>query len=135
MPKEFDRSKRVQSLLQRELADIIRSEIKDPRVSVVTIVDVQVSKDLSHAKVFVSDLDAESVQQSVKALNKAGGFIRHILKGRLTVRTVPELRFIHDESVERGARLYSLIQETTEADAEREDDETPGTESAGREGE
>jgi ribosome-binding factor A len=135
MPKEFDRSKRVQALLQRQLADVIRSQVKDPRVGVVTITDVQVSRDLSRAKVFVSDLDAESVQQSVEALNNAAGFVRRVLKERISMRTIPELQFIHDESIERGARLYSLIQETTEADAERENDETPDTASTGRDGE
>lgn len=128
MPKEFDRSKRVQALLQRQLADIIRSAVKDPRVGVVTIADVLVSRDLSHAKVFVSDLDAESAQRSVEALNKAAGFIRHLLKERLTMRTVPELRFIYDESLERGARLYSLIEETSADDAERADSDSSGSE-------
>ncbi len=128
MPKEFDRSRRVQAQLQRQLADIIRREVKDPRVGVVTIADVQVSRDLSHAKVFVSDLDAESVQRSVEALNKAAGFIRRLLKQRLTMRTIPELRFIYDESQERGARLYSLIQETTASDAERADTDSSDSE-------
>ena len=128
MPKEFDRSKRVQALLQRQLADIIRSEVKDPRVEVVTIADVEVSKDLSHARIFVSDLDAESAQRSVEALNNAAGFIRRVLKKRISIRTIPELRFIYDESIERGSRLYSLIEEITAADAERSDEDSSTSE-------
>ncbi|TDJ35433.1 MAG: 30S ribosome-binding factor RbfA [Gammaproteobacteria bacterium] len=128
MPKEFDRSRRVQALLQRQLADVIRSQVKDPRVGVVTIIDVQVSKDLSHAKVYVSDLDADAAQRSVEALNKAAGFIRRVLKARISIRTIPELRFIYDESVERGSRLYSLIEKTTAADEERSDADASGSE-------
>jgi len=128
MPKEFDRSKRVQALLQRQLADIIRSQVKDPRVEVVTIADVEVSKDLSHARIFVSDLDAESAQRSVEALNNAAGFIRRVLKERISIRTIPELRFIYDESIERGSRLYSLIEEISAADSQRTDDDSSDSE-------
>lgn len=122
MPKEFDRSRRVQALIQRQLADIIRSEVKDPRVGPVSIPDVRVSKDLTHARVYISDLDADAARRSVEALNRASGFIRRLLKDRVSMRNVPELQFVYDESIERGTKLYSLIEKTAAADRERGDE-------------
>ena len=129
MPREFHRSMRVQALLQRQLADIIRSEVKDPRVGMVTVVDVRVSRDLEHARIFISDLDIDAAQASVVALNAAAGFIRHQLKKRLSMRIIPELQFRYDASLEQGSRLYSLIEETTKEDRTRSSDPDPESES------
>ncbi len=110
MPKEFQRSTRVAEQLQRELADIVHREIKDPRVALMTVTAVRLSKDLSHAKVLVSSLDPNhSHEDVVAALQHAAGFLRHELGGRLRLRIIPELRFEYDESLERAAKLEALI--------------------------
>ncbi len=112
MPKEYPRARRVGEQIQRELAELVRSELKDPRVGMVTIMDVEVSADLAHAKVYVSSLEPEEdLDAAVAALNRAAGFLRGRLGRRLHIRTVPELRFLRDDSVERGVRLTHLIDE------------------------
>lgn len=111
MPREFSRTLRVGEQLQRELAVLIQQEVKDPRVGMVTVSAVEVSKDLSHAKVFVTILgNSGDAQDSVKALNHAASYLRRELGHRIALRTVPALQFVYDASVERGARLSSLIE-------------------------
>lgn len=118
MPREFPRTRRVGEQIQRELAELIREEVKDPRLGMVTILGVQVSRDLSHAKVFVSVLgDHDQVAESLRILKRVAGFLRHALGQRMVIRTVPQLQFVHDESVERGSRLSSLIDEAVASDA------------------
>ena len=110
MPREFSRSLRVAEQLQRELAELIRDEVKDPRLGMVSISGVEVSRDMAHAKVFVSVLGEEPVAvASLEALNHAAGFLRHELGRRMRLRSVPQLRFIHDRSLEEGARMSALI--------------------------
>lgn len=110
MPRDFPRTRRVGEQLQRELAVLIRDEIGDPRLGMVSVSGVEVSRDLSHAKVFVSTLgkpaDAEA---SVQVLQGAAGYLRRLLGQRMTLRSVPQLHFKYDDSIERGARLSSLI--------------------------
>ena len=110
MPREFPRSRRVGDQIQRELSGLIRDEIKDPRLGMVSITAVSVSRDLGHAKVHVSVLGDElQVTESVEVLNHAAGFLRHRLGKMLHIRTVPELRFYLDRSLEEGARIGALI--------------------------
>ena len=91
---------------------MIRLELKDPRVGLVTVTEVDVSRDLSLAKVYVSSLDdPASHQQSIRALQHAAGFLRCLLAKSLSLRTVPQLEFVYDASVERGVRLSHLIDE------------------------
>jgi ribosome-binding factor A len=117
MPRDFPRTRRVGEQMQRELAALIRTEIKDPRLGMVTVSAVQVSRDLSHAKVFISVLgDAEVRQVSLQILNKAAGFLRHALGQQMIVRTVPQLHFVYDESIERGSRLSALIDAAVKSD-------------------
>jgi len=117
MPRDFPRTRRVGEQMQRELAALIRSEIKDPRLGMVTVSAVQVSRDLSHAKVFISVLgDAAAKQASLQILNKAAGFLRHALGQQMIVRTVPQLHFVYDESIERGSRLSALIDAAVKSD-------------------
>ena len=112
MPREYPRAWRVGEQIQRELSELIRSEVKDPRVGMVTVMGVDVSADLAHAKVYVSSLEpAHELDEAVAALNRAAGFLRGRLGRRLRIRTVPELRFLRDDSVERGVRLSHLIDE------------------------
>jgi len=117
MPRDFSRASRLGDQIQRELADLIRNEVRDPGVGLVTITAVDVSRDLSHAKVYVSSLQGEeALAASLRALGRAAGFLRTKLSHLLKARTVPELHFVHDESVERGVRLSRLIDQAVESD-------------------
>jgi ribosome-binding factor A len=112
MPREFPRALRVADQIQRELAVLIRDEVKDPRMGMASISGVEVSRDMAHAKVFVSVLGEEQVaMDSLEALNHAAGFLRRELGRRMRLRSVPQLRFIHDRSLEEGARMSALIDE------------------------
>ncbi len=111
MGGDSNRPRRVAELLRRELATLIRHELKDPRAHGVTITAVDVSPDLSSAKVYVTTLGApEAARESVAALNHAAQFLRHRLLGRLVLRGVPQLQFRYDESLERGRELTDLIE-------------------------
>ena len=103
------RPQKVADLIQRELADLLRHEVRDPRVGMVTLTSVDVAPDLSHAKVFFTILDKGKQADTAKALQRASGFLRSQLSHRMSMYTTPELRFVYDESVERGDRLSRLI--------------------------
>ncbi|HLQ25855.1 MAG TPA: 30S ribosome-binding factor RbfA [Acidiferrobacterales bacterium] len=104
------RSRRVAALLKRELAALMQRELNDPRTAKATLTGVDVAPDLSHAKVYVTHLvGRERGHEIVAALNKAEGFVRRRLAGRIKLRVVPELRFLYDESVERGMAISALI--------------------------
>lgn len=110
MPKDFSRVRRIADQIQKELSEIIRLDIKDPRVGLVTITDVEVSADYAHAKVFFTSLGEPAQQEAAtRALNHAAGFMRTELARRLKLRVVPQLRFDYDISVERGMYLSKLI--------------------------
>ena len=120
MSKDFSRTRRVGEQLQRELAQLIQSEIKDPRLGMVTVSAVEVSRDMSNAKVFVmmSGTD-EEVKMSLGILNKAAGFLRHTLSKSMTMRIMPHLKFLHDQSMEHGDNLSALIEHAVATDKER----------------
>ena len=103
------RPQKVADLIQRELSGLIRLELRDPRVGMITITSVDVSPDLSHAKVFFTLLDKELLDETIHGLQRASGFLRSQLAHRMKLYTTPELRFVYDESVERGDRLSRLI--------------------------
>ena len=129
MPREFNRSERVAGTLRRELAQLIQMEVKDPEVGFIGLSDVEVSRDLSHAKVFVTVFETQKAVSSVKALNRAAGYLRRRLGQEMRIRSVPELHFQHDASVETGQKMDSLIdaavasdhRESGEADHETEE--------------
>ena len=124
MPREFSRTRRVGEQVQRELATLIHDEIKDPRLGMVSVTAVMVSRDLSHAKVFISVLgNAEQTEASVSVLKHAAGFLRHRLGRVLHIRVVPELRFYLDRSLEEGARMGALINAAIASDRGNADDE------------
>jgi len=124
MPKEFPRTRRVGEQIQRELAGLIRDEIKDPRIGMVSVTAVIVSRDLSHAKVYVSVLgNAERTDASVSVLSNAAGFLRHKLGKILHIRVIPELRFYLDRSLEEGARMGALINKAIASDRGNSNDE------------
>jgi len=112
MAKDPSRLGRLADQIQRDLADLLRSELKDPRVGMITLTGVEVSNDYRHAKIFFTTLGGpEIVLQTQEGLQRASGFLRSQLARGLTLRIVPELHFVHDESVERGVRLSKLIDE------------------------
>ncbi|MDD9895337.1 MAG: 30S ribosome-binding factor RbfA [Gammaproteobacteria bacterium] len=130
------RVQRVADQIQRELAILIQLEVKDPRVGMVSITGVDVSKDLAYAKVFITvlntlsddrevntstlsepgELDKLEIEENLKALAKASGFLRTMLAKRLRIRSVPKLEFHYDNSIERGQHLSSLIDDALAAD-------------------
>jgi ribosome-binding factor A len=107
------RGLRVADQIQRDLAEIVAFELKDPRVGMITITEVQITPDYAHAKVFFTMLsdDKEAIQNTVTGLSKAAGFIRGQLGRRLTIHTLPELHFVYDTSTARGIELSKLIDE------------------------
>ena len=110
MPREFNRAERVAGQLRRELAQLIQMEIKDPAVGLVSVSDVEVSRDLSHAKVYVTVYNEADAAASIRALKGAAGFLRTRLGRELRMRSVPALHFLHDDSVEKGHRMDRLIE-------------------------
>jgi len=129
MPKEFPRTRRIGEQLRRELAELIRAEIRDPRMAMVSMTTVEVSRDLAHAKVYITLLGDPAGRADVLAvLNHTAPMLRGELGRRLHIRTVPRLEFVYDEVVERGARLSSLISEAVAADTarHRDEDSEPG---------
>lgn len=111
MPKEFNRMQRVSELIRRELGTIIAREMDDPRVSFVSVTAVDVSKDLRNAKVYVTQIDtAADASLDVRALQKASGFLRKQLADVLTLKSIPALTFVYDNSIQRGVDLTRLIE-------------------------
>jgi ribosome-binding factor A len=110
MPREFPRTRRVGEQIQRELAGLLQEELKDPRLGIISICGVEVSRDLAHARVYISVLGGkESVEETLRVLNGAAGFMRHQLGQRIRIRVIPQLRFFYDESLVEGARMDALI--------------------------
>ena len=106
------RRARIADQIQRELAELIRLELRDPRIGMVTLTAVELSRDQSHAKVFFTVLGpGTAADEAREGLQRAAGFLRSGLAHRLSTRSVPELAFAYDESIERGVRLSRLIDE------------------------
>ncbi len=116
MPRDFNRSERVAGQLRRDLARLIQQEVKDPEVGFVSLSDVEVTRDLAHAKVFITVFDPEKAADSIKALRRASAFLRRRLGQELRLRHVPELHFLHDDSVEQGSHIDQLIERALGAD-------------------
>jgi len=110
MPKDFPRTRRVGEQIQRELAMLIRDQVRDPRIGMISVSGVEVCRDLSRATVFVSTFgDEAEIEASVTVLNGAAGFLRGELGRSLSLRTVPALKFVADHTLQRGAELNALI--------------------------
>ena len=124
MPREFSRSDRVADAIQRYLANMIQHEVRDPRVGLVNINDVTVSRDMAYAKVYVTQVggDQDASRKSVEALNNAAGFLRTLLARELDMRTVPKLQFYYDHTSVRGQELSSLIDRAVASDRARASD-------------
>lgn len=129
MPRDFNRTDRIADQMQRDLAELIRSSVKDPRIGMVTVNAVDVSRDLGYADVYVTlltvdevDGDSPEVKETIKILNGAAGFLRSELSKRIKLRTIPQLRFHFDSSVGRGRHLEGLIRSAREKDSTNVDD-------------
>ncbi|HEC29614.1 MAG TPA: 30S ribosome-binding factor RbfA [Gammaproteobacteria bacterium] len=116
MPKDFSRTRRIGLQIQRDLADLIRTQLKDPRVGMISVNAVKVSRDLSHAKVYITTLDDGKRESTLSVLSGAAGFLQHELAQRLSIRHIPHLHFVYDDSIENGSRLTSLIEDAVSAD-------------------
>jgi ribosome-binding factor A len=115
MPKDYARTDRVAEQMHRELAELVRLEVKDPRVRMVTLTGVEVARDYSHAKVFFTTLNGshKAVQEG---LERASGYLRSQVAHRMKLRITPQLHFVFDASVERGAHLSQLIDQAVASD-------------------
>lgn len=123
-----ERANRVADFIRSELADIVQNQMRDPRVSLLSITDARVSRDLGVADIYVSSLHARDERERaelVAVLNGAAGFLRSAVAGRHAMRTTPRLRFHYDQLIEGGPRLEALIDRAVEADGERTDDADP----------
>ncbi|MDQ7015160.1 MAG: 30S ribosome-binding factor RbfA [Gammaproteobacteria bacterium] len=117
MANDYPRSFRVADQIQRELSQLLRFELKDPRISdMLTVSEVEVSRDLSVATVFVTVMGDDDRKEALKGLNSASGFMRKQLAARLKLRAVPILRFRYDDSAEKGAELAALIEKAVRDD-------------------
>lgn len=122
MPKDYSRALRIADQIQRDLADLIRNELKDKRVGMITLTGVEVSQDYGHAKVYYTTLgSAEENFLTEKALQHAAVFLRSQLSQRLRLRVVPLLHFIYDRSIEHGIHLSQLIDKAVEQDEPRDE--------------
>ncbi|AMW17484.1 30S ribosome-binding factor RbfA [Glaesserella parasuis] len=122
MAREFSRADRVAQELQKEIAIILQREVKDPRIGMVTVSDVEISRDLAYAKVFVTflfDSDESVVERGLEGLNKASGCIRTLVGKAMRLRIVPELRFVYDQSLVEGMRMSNLVTNVIRKDQER----------------
>ncbi len=119
MHKEFGRDSRLAQQIQQEMALILQREIKDPRLHrMITVSDVEVSKDLSHAKVYVTflGLDSDKVDLNLTILNDASGYIRSLIAKRIQTRIVPTVRFYFDKSLDEGIRMANLVESVRKTD-------------------
>ena len=120
--KAFPRAKRIAQQIQQTLSELIRRELRDPRLGMVTLTEVRVSSDLSYAKVYFSVLGAQP-QQAQEILEAAAPMLRGPLGRALGIRHSPELRFVQDELIESGARLSALINQAVKDDEKRHVDD------------
>ncbi len=129
MAREFSRTQRISDQVQKDLAQLIQREIKDPRLGMVTISYVKIAKDLGYADIYITVMalggkdEATAVTESLKILNGASGFLRGQLSSKIKLRVMPQLRFHFDESVDRGRRLNDLIIQASHADGRNNNSE------------
>ncbi|MBD9482453.1 30S ribosome-binding factor RbfA [Pseudomonas sp. PDM14] len=125
MAKDYSRTQRIGDQIQRELAQMIPREVKDPRLGFVTITAVDVSRDVGHAKVFITVMgenDEDKIKQNLLVLKDAAGFLRMLLGKAMKLRSVPALHFHYDESISRGVHLSALIERAVSEDSKHQDD-------------
>jgi ribosome-binding factor A len=116
MPRDYPRSERLASQVQRELARLLRTQLKDPRLAMASILDVEVSNDLAHARVFFSTLAPEDAGECLRALNHASGYLQREIGKQLKTRITPKLSFVYDDTDIRGRQLSDLIDSAVASD-------------------
>mgnify|MGYP000601485258 CR=1 FL=1 len=116
MPNDFSRTDRIAEQIKRELSTLIRNHVKDPQIGMVAVLDVKVTKDLAHAKVFFDTMDAESSKESEQGLNRAAGFLRRELGRAVKLRATPSLKFIYDDTELKANTLSHLIDKAVASD-------------------
>lgn len=117
MPKSYPRSRRIADQIQRELAPIIRNELRDPRIGMVTITEVDVSPDCGHAKIFFSLFNPTvPIEEIVASLQQTAGYVRTQLAQQMKTYTIPKLQFVYDNSIESGARISQMIDQALSDD-------------------
>ena len=118
MAKEFSRTSRIGEVIMRELAQMIQQEVSDPRVGMVTVSHVSVTPDLKYAKVYITRLNGikseKDVNECIEGLTNAAGFLKRGIAKRVEIRTIPELRFYYDKSLEHGFYMDELIAKANE---------------------
>ena len=119
MPKDYPRSERLASQIQRELAALVQHGLKDPRVVAPSILEVEVSKDLAHARVYFSVLNAEDADECRDALNQASGYLQREIGRQLKARVTPKLSFIYDDTDIRGRQMSDLIDSAIASDRQK----------------
>ena len=123
MPREFSRSQRMAEQIRRDLAEIVRDELKDPRMGFLSFTAVKLNRDLSNAIVYCSVMEDDKQVETLDTLNRAAGFLRSSLAARIRARTVPILKFVNDDSVKRGAAMDDLIRKAVSSDKHHDDNE------------
>ena len=121
MPRDYPRSERFASQIQRELAALVQHGLKDPRVAAPSILEVEVSKDLAHARVFFSVLNADDADECLDALNRASGYLQREIGKRLKARVTPKLSFVYDDTDSRGRQMSDLIDSAIASDRQKHD--------------
>ncbi|WP_417760288.1 30S ribosome-binding factor RbfA [Shewanella sp.] len=123
MAKEFSRTRRIAQQLQQELALVLQRDMKDPRIGMVTVNDVDVSRDLSFAKVYVTlfEEDPEVINDKMAALMKAAPYVRTLVAGRMKLRVMPELKFVYDASLVEGMRMSNLVSQVISTDKAKQE--------------
>ena len=122
--RNYKRTDRVADQIQRELAQLIAHQVKDPRVGMVTITGVDVTREFDHAKIHITVMgaDEEAIKETLTGLRAAAGFLRRELGRAIRIRTIPQLHFMYDESIEYGVRLSSLIEKAVKSDSRVDED-------------
>ena len=122
MPKDYPRSERLASQIQRELAQLLRTGLKDPRLGAPSILEVEVSKDLSQARVFFSVMDPETAADCLEALNRARGYLQREIGKLIKARVTPKLSFVYDDTDIRGRQMSDLIDSAIASDRRKSGD-------------
>lgn len=115
------RVERLNEQFRRELTDILRNEVRDPRVGALTVTSVEVTPDLYHAKVYLTSIDAESRESSLEGLDAAAPFIRREIGQRLHIRRAPELHFTWDDTLAHAQRIEQLLSDALRDSTPRDD--------------
>ena len=124
MPREFSRTRRVEEQLRRDLAELIRHEVNEPDLGMISITEIKVTPDLNYAQIYTSILqdDVETIEYTLEVLKQYAGKLRSLLGKRMHIRRVPELKFIYDDLIQKGTAMNHVIEEAVEEDRRKADE-------------